>query len=176
MDEKENIEAEIFSKFDYELSKKELNQIFLVYNECFYDFQVNTTKQILSCKRLLGKLRTWQWYYAKVNGQIVGIASYCYSYQHAKEFNIRPDKGENVLSVAVREKYRRFGIARLLMNVIIKEHGSIKDLVVEIKTQNPYYRILRDFYASLEFEELPLKPDEPEDPENVYLIRKCRIQ
>lgn len=165
----DTIDVNIYTKFDYELSNNEIQQIFIIYNECFYDSKCNQTKLVKEIKRLLSKCKTWQWYLAKVNGKIIGMAAYCYSYQNATLFSVNPNKGENILNVAVLPKYRRIGIANLLMNTIINEHGSLIDLTVEVKINSPFKRILIEFYQGLGFDEIPLKPDEPEDPDNIYL-------
>lgn len=154
-EETENsIEVEIFNKLDSNLSKKEIHQIFMVYNECFYHNKVTKTKQVKLAKDWLSKYKTWHWFFAKVKGQIVGIAAYCYNYQHVDKFDLREDRGENICSVGVLQKFRQLGIARLLMNSIIENYGSKNDLVVEIKKANKYGSILDRFYRDLNFQEL----------------------
>ena len=155
-----DIEVTIHHKLDHNLSKNELHQIFLVYDECFYNGQVCSAKQILLAKKWLGKSKTWHWFFAKnaKNGKVVGIAAYCYSYKNAQYFEIRPDRNENICSVGVLPKFRKMGIGRLLMEAIISYYGSKNDLVVEIKSDNRYEAVLLKFYQSLGFRELSVEP------------------
>ena len=69
----------------------------------------------------------------------------------------------------MNEKHRKLGIARLLMNQIIKDHGSTVDLVVEIKRNNPIYGVLVEFYFSLGFAE---EEEDNKEETHLYLRRK----
>lgn len=166
----ETIDVEIFSKFDYELSGGETKKIFSVYNECFYNNSVTSNKQMKLAYEWIRKSHIWKWYIARVGSQIVGIAAYCYDYKNASNFEIRPDKGENICSVGVLEKYRGNGIGKLLMRSIIKEHGE-KDLTVEIKRENDNYVMLMEFYQKLGFE---IVPDDDNIETDSYLTRKAK--
>lgn len=150
----DHMEVEIYTKFDYELTKKEINQIFVVYNECFYYNKVTKSSHVKLAKKWIASSHIFQWYLAKKDDQIIGIANLVYDFKNCQNFSLNVDKGENISSVGVLEKYRRLGIARLLMKKIIEEQQPIRDLVVEIKSRDPMFRILTSFYESLGFEEM----------------------
>jgi len=172
MAENEYLDVLIISKLDSELSKRELHSVFNIYNYCFSEPMISGTKKTLLAKKLLGKSKVFEWYLAKVRGQIVGMASYVRDMEKVKttkQFDLRPEKGENVCSVGVLEKYRRLGIGRLLMNQIIKDHGPEIDLVVEIKRNNPIYGLLVEFYLSLGFVE---EDQDNQEEAHLYLRRK----
>lgn len=165
-----SIEITILVKQDHQLSKRDLHSVFHIYNQCFADSSISSTKKILLAKKLLGKSKVWTWYLALVKGQIIGMASYVPDLERAKSvpgLDLRPDCGENICSVSVLPKYRQLGIARLLMQQIIDDHGSQTDLVVEIKRTSPIYSILREFYHSLEFKE-----DDNQNEQHLFLRRK----
>jgi len=168
------IDIIIYSKFDYELSNNDTGKIFQVYNQCFYNDQVTKKSQINLAKEWIAKSHIFQWYIAKVGGEVIGIANIVYDNSNADKFAINQEKGENVSSVGVSNKYRRIGVARLLMEKIIQDHQSLKDIVVEIKKANPIFDILVKFYQSLGFEQLD-KVDKTDDKkendlENYYFI------
>lgn len=160
----------IYDKIDMKLSKNEMHQLFGVYNECFYHNKVSQTKSIMKAKQWLARSKTWHWFLAKAKGRIVGMAAYCYDYGHAVEFDINPEMDENICSVGVRQKYRKKGIARMLMQAMIQKLGQEKDLTLEIKWQNQYRQVLMDFYESLGF--VLKNSEEKIDQQNVFLTRK----
>lgn len=165
------LDVMILSKLDSELSKKELHSVFNIYNHCFAELTITGTKKILLAKNLLGKSQVFEWYLAKVKGQIVGMASYVRDMDRVKsigKFDLRPEKEENICSVGVLDKYRKLGVGRLLMNQIISDHGSEIDLVVEIKRDNPIYGTLVEFYLSLGFAE---NEEDNQEEINLYLRR-----
>lgn len=149
----DNKKIEFIIKYDHQLSKKELTQVFQVYNECFYDNKVNSTKKIKQVYQWLGNSHIFQWYLLKVDDRIIGIANFVYDPTNVTNFAIKSELGENISSVGVLCKYRGFGYARLLMEKLIEEHQDI-DLVVEIKKGNPAYIGLLQFYQKLGFTEI----------------------
>ena len=157
----------IVVKYDHQLSRREIDKIFLVYNECFYDGKVTKNKQIKQAKIWLAKSHIFQWYLLKLDDDIVGIANYVYDYTNAANFSIQQDKGENVSSLGVRVKYQRQGYARQLMDWLINDHPNV-DLVVEIKKGNPQYEKLIKFYNNLGFK---LMSYQESDEDNIYLKR-----
>ena len=173
MNVKEMIDVEISIKYDYQLSNKEVNYIFNIYNECFYGNNVNNRGQIDLVKKWISTYKIFKWYLAKVDNRVVGIAAFVYDYKNVNKFDIRQDRGVNVTNVAVLEKYRKLGIAKLLMRTINEEYNKSMDLVVEIKraNTNEFYEILVKFYMSLGYKELD--QDNPVDEPHLYL-RLCK--
>jgi ribosomal protein S18 acetylase RimI-like enzyme len=158
-------EVEIILKADNQLSKNELRMIFHLYNDSFCDNRICNSKKINLAKELLGGHDMFDWYLAKINGEIVGMVSFVRRFPsnlNNQYYAIRPDKGENVCSLCVTHKYRRYGIARKLMETIIQDHGSRVSIVVEIKKTSKMYSHLVKFYESLGFVifEEDVKPDD----------------
>jgi ribosomal protein S18 acetylase RimI-like enzyme len=171
---KEMIDVEISIKYDHELSNNELNQIFNIYNECFYENKVNNRGKIDLVKKWISTYKIFKWYLAKIDKRVVGIAAFVYDYKNVKKFDIREDRGVNISNVAVLEKYRRLGIAKLLMNTINEEYNNKIDLVVEIKRgDNEFYAILVKFYMSLGYQEY--EEDNPVNETHLYLKLKNKI-
>lgn len=165
----EMIDIEIVIKNDFELSKNEINGIFTVYHECFYDNKLKANQYEL-VKKWLSKYKIFKWYIAKIDNRIIGIAAFVYDYKNVKIYDIRQDKDVNICNVGVLEKYRKNGIARLLMKQIISDYDH-KDLVVEIKRgTDDFYRILRTFYLSLGFNEYDI--DNPLNEKHLYMRLK----
>jgi len=164
-----SLNPEIIVKRDGELSKREIREIFIVYNECFYQNRISKSSQIKLAHQWIGKCKTFTWYYLKFNNRIVGIASYVRNYRHEKQLSLNPAQGENVCSVGILEKYRRKGWARLLMNRMIQDLHGTTNLVMEIKTGNPDHDMLVKFYQSMGFVE---KTEGTELEVDTYLIQQ----
>ena len=164
-------EVDIYTKPDRLLSKKEIHGLFMLYNEIFCDNRISGTKKTNLAKDAMTKSDIFDWYIARVGGQIVGMASFVRNMEKANgpAYDIRPDRGENICSVAVAPKWRQRGIARMLMQTIIGEHGGEMDLVVEIKRENKLYYGLRTFYESLSFKEYD---EDNLNEHNLFLRRK----
>lgn len=152
----ESVEKDVLivMKTDEELSKNELRMIFNLYNESFCDNRISSSKKVKLATDLLGKNNMFDWYLAKIRGDVVGMVSFVRRIPaglNNEYYAIRPDKGENVCSLAVSPKYRQYGIARTLMNTLIKDQGDKCNIVVEIKrTNNLYYHLVK-FYQSIGF-------------------------
>tara|TARA_R100001163_G_C5064602_1_gene202268 strand:+ start:2760 stop:3284 length:525 start_codon:yes stop_codon:yes gene_type:complete len=169
----ENIDIVIERKNDIDLSRKEIKEIIFVYNECFCFNQMNN-KAVKMAKNLLAKNNVWEWYLAKLNNKVIGMLSYARNpnkIKKIKEYDLRIEKGENICSVSVIKKFRKLGIARLLMEQIIDDRGKTTNLVVEIKRSNPIYYNLAKFYESLGFIETDL---DNEGEDNLFLRRNAQ--
>jgi GNAT superfamily N-acetyltransferase len=147
-------EYQVICKYDHQLNLTEINDIFLVYNECFYDDQLVRPDHIQTAKLFLGKKKLWQWYFAitKKGKQIIAIANFVYDHSNIGKLSVRADMGENLTSVGTLKAYQGNGISRVLVERIIADHGA-KDLVVEIKKVHPYVELGRivGFYQSFGF-------------------------
>ena len=165
MDEMDGKSVEIILKSDNQLSKNELRMIFNLYNDSFCDNRISSSKKCKLAQDLLGKHDMFDWYLAKIKGEIVGMVSFVRRFPNNvnnQYYAIRPDKGENVCSLCVAPKYRMYGIARKLMEAILQDHGTKCNIVVEIKRSSSMYFHLCKFYESLGFIvfEEDVKPDD----------------
>ena len=159
----------IVMKTDEELSKNELRMIFNLYNESFCDNRISSNKKVKLATDLLGKNNMFDWYLAKIRGDVVGMVSFVRRIPKGLNnecYAIRPDKGENVCSLAVSPKYRQYGIARTLMNTVLKDQGDKCNIVVEIKRTNKLYYHLVKFYQSLGFDIMDEEEIEGKDNNN----------
>jgi ribosomal protein S18 acetylase RimI-like enzyme len=171
----EEKEISLIVKADNQLSKNELRMIFNLYNDSFCDNRISASKKVKLAMDLLGKNDMFDWYLAKIQGNIVGMVSFVRRFPSSLKneyYAIRPDKGENVCSLCVSSKYRQHGIARSLMEAIIQDHGDKCNIVVEIKrTSSMYYHLVK-FYQSLGFYifEEDVKPND-----NLFLRYDMRL-
>jgi GNAT superfamily N-acetyltransferase len=154
-------------KQDFELSNREIKGIFAVYNECFYDNRIVSRKEEEIAKDWIGKFKTFEWYFIKMDGNIVAIGNFVTSYENSEKFAFNAKLGENVTSIGVREKYRRLGLGKKIMEEIIKNLGGDNHLVVDIQLASPLKTTLLYMYRKLGFV-VDLKQDE----ENIYIARK----
>lgn len=170
-------EIQIVSKYDFELSKGEIKKIFMVYNECFYDWKCSSTKLVKKAQALIGSSHVWRWYLAYSGTTLIGIASYVYDISgipsDGSGAQVNVSVGENVCNVGVVGKFRRRGVAKCLMEAIVDDYGGIggKDLVVEVLPGSPHYLSIMRLYVGLGFDEL--EDGKFDTEKSRYLILKC---
>ena len=153
---------EIIKKYDYELTKNEIHQIFQIYNDCFYQNNINKKAQITLAKRWISKYHLFQWYLLIKDKHIIGIASYVYDVSNADRFDINQEMGENVCNVGIKTEHRRRGYAKQLIKEMMNDY---KQLIVEIKRNNPNYVQLIKLYEGLDFKMMDQKENQ-----NFYLL------
>jgi ribosomal protein S18 acetylase RimI-like enzyme len=146
-------DAEIVVKKDSDLTKEEVDQVFEVYNKCFYDDQLVKPDYIKMAKDCLSKSSIFEWFMVKVNGRVVAISNFVYDFKNAKQkgFAINEAEGENVSSVAVLPTFRQKGYCRNMMEKIVEVRGD-DVLGLELKRDHPHYDQMLKFYKSLNFE------------------------
>ena len=159
---------EIVVKNDCDLTLAEIDGIFLVYNECFYDNGLVNPEHIQTAKKSIGKQKIWQWYFARLKKtrQIVGIANFVYDYVGVdKKLSVNRDQGENLTSVATLKNYQGLGISKAIMTKLLEDHADV-DLVVEIRKDDKNCAKLFEYYRNFGFSK------KSENAEAFYFVKK----
>jgi ribosomal protein S18 acetylase RimI-like enzyme len=145
------------SKYDYQLTKKEIEQLADLYAEIFYHGHHLNKKTKKMVQDSLSKYKIWHWFLIKdsKSKKILAIGSYVYSYEalHNPKYpklDVSEEFQENVGNIGVSKSHRRKGYAKMIMSEIMKRYSD-KDLTLEIKTKNSLGNILFKFYNNLGF-------------------------
>jgi ribosomal protein S18 acetylase RimI-like enzyme len=168
IDSKPNVEI----KYDYQLSKTELNQLFILYNEIFYQNRVRKKDLVKQIKQQLGKSKIFLWYLIRepLLNRLVAMGSFIYDYgalnnPKISKFDINQILNENICNIGVHENYRRLGYAKCIMEKIMEEH---ENLTLEVKKDSPIHQHLIHFYQKLGFQSFT------ETNQGIYMRRKAK--
>jgi len=166
-------EVKIEMKYDYELSKTELNQIFILYNDIFYHNRVRKKDLIKKVKEQLGKSNIFQWVLLRElkSNKLIGMGSFIYDYSalskpNISKFDINESLKENICNIAVDISYRRRGYATLIMEKIISQRKDC--LTLEVKKSSENYQYLIKFYKKMGFVEYT------ETNKSIYMRREVK--
>jgi len=158
------------TKYDYELNKKELNQIFIVYNECFFQNRVRKKDLAKQIKKKLNKGKIFQWYLLRNRStrQIMGIGSYVYDYSSViNGYSVDIGMGENICNIGVPEQYRKRGYATQIVQKIIGDHSN-QILTLEVKLDSKIREVLVAFYQKMGFRKYK------QNSHGIYLRREAK--